>query len=342
MRAQALLSYSLLRSAFFTAEGLLLPAIDLLVNRRRPKLLTDDIELLKTSRAELLNLLRKDAQNIAAGIYPAAVLKPESALKHLTRIPKLFFDGVRSAQRKSSKQAHHFNPAASDLLEGLPEYYRRNFHFQDSGYLTDASAELYDHQVEVLFAGSADAMRRLILRPMKEQIPGNGKGLRFLEIAAGTGRATEFVQAAYPQAQITALDLSEAYLRLAKKKTSTLKKVSFLQGDGADLPFKEEQFDAVYSVFLFHELPMKVREKVISESLRVLKPGGFIGLVDSLQLGDNPKLDGALKDFPREFHEPFYKNYSEHPMEDLFSKLGVLKIESDRGFFSKVVTGSRL
>ena len=177
---------------------------------------------------------------------------------------------------------------------------------------------------------------------MKEQIPGNGKGLRFLEIAAGTGRATEFVQAAYPQAQITALDLSEAYLRLAKKKTSTLKKVSFLQGDGADLPFKEEQFDAVYSVFLFHELPMKVREKVISESLRVLKPGGFIGLVDSLQLGDNPKLDGALKDFPREFHEPFYKNYSEHPMEDLFSKLGVLKIESDRGFFSKVVTGSRL
>lgn len=327
---------------FFTAEGFLLPAIDLLVNRRRPKLLTDDIELLKTSRVELLRLLKSDAENIAAGIYPASVLKPESAFKHLTRIPKLFFDGVRAAQRKSSKEAHHFSNDANELLEELPEYYRRNFHFQDSGYLTDRSAELYDHQVEVLFAGSADAMRRMIIKPMKAKIPGNGKGLKFLEIGAGTGRATEFVQAAYPQAHITALDLSEAYLRLARKKTATLKKTDFVKGDGADLPYKDEHFDAVYSVFMFHELPEKVREQVIAESLRVLKPAGFIGLVDSLQLGDNPELDRALIDFPKEFHEPFYKNYIDNPMEDIFSKLGVLEVRSGRGFFSKVVSGAKL
>ena len=342
MRAQALLSYSLLRSVFFTAEGLLLPAIDLLVNRRRPKLLTDDLELLKTSRAELLSLLRADAENIAAGIYPVSVLKPESAFKHLTRIPKLFIDGVKAAQRKSSKQAHHFSADANELLEGLPEYYRRNFHFQDSGYLTDRSAELYDHQVEVLFSGSADAMRRLIIKPMKEKFDSNGKGLRFLEIGAGTGRASEFVQAAFPQAHITALDLSEAYLRLARTKTNTLKKVDFIKGDGADLPFKDEQFDAVYSVFIFHELPEKVREAVIAESLRVLKPQGFVGMVDSLQLGDNPKLERALVDFPREFHEPFYKNYISRPMEDLYSKQGVLGVKSSRGFFSKVVWGAKV
>lgn len=327
---------------FFTAEGLLLPAIDLLVNRRRPKLLTDDIGLLKISRNELLKLLRSDAENIAAGIYPASVLKPESAFKHLTRIPKLFIDGIKAAQRKSNKQAHHFKPDATDLLDELPEYYRRNFHFQDSGYLTDKSAELYDHQVEVLFAGAADAMRRLIIKPMKVKIPGNGKGLRFLEVGAGTGRATEFVQAAYPHAHITALDLSEAYLRRARKKTTTLKKADFIQGDGADLPFKDQQFDAVYSIFMFHELPEDIREKVLSESLRVLKPAGFIGLVDSLQLGDNPELDRALVDFPREFHEPFFKNYIENPMEDVFSKLGVLEVRSGRGFFSKVVSGTKL
>lgn len=327
---------------FFTAEGLLLPAIDLLVNRRRPKLLTDDLELLKTSRLELHALLRADAENIAAGIYPASVLKPESAFKHLSRIPKLVIDGVKAAQRKSSKQAHHFSADASELLEGLPDYYRRNFHFQDSGYLTDHSAELYDHQVEVLFAGSADAMRRMIIKPMKEKFDSNGRGLKFLEIGAGTGRATEFVQAAFPQAQITALDLSEAYLRLARKKTETLKKTDFIQGDGSNLPFKDQQFDAVYSVFIFHELPEKVREQVISESLRVLKPKGFVGLVDSLQKGDNPKLERALVDFPREFHEPFYKNYISRPMEDQFSRLGVLEVKSARGFFSKVVWGSKV
>jgi ubiquinone/menaquinone biosynthesis C-methylase UbiE len=342
MKTEALLSYSLIRSAFFTAEGLLLPAIDFLVNRRRPKLLTDDLELLKASRLELLKLLKTDAQNIANGLYPISVLKPESAFRHLKRIPRLFIDGVRAAHRKSKKEAHHFDQSAAELLESLPEYYRRNFHFQESGYLTDKSAELYDHQVEVLFAGSADAMRRLILKPLKQKFSGNGKGLRILEIGAGTGRATEFAQMAFPQAHITALDLSEAYLRLARKKTRTLKKTDFIQGDGADLPFKDQQFDAVYSVFLFHELPLEIREKVISESLRVLKPGGFVGLVDSLQIGDNPTFDRALTDFPKEFHEPFYKNYITHPMEELFSQLGVSDTRSETGFFSKVVWGSRL
>lgn len=341
MRTQALVSYSLLRSAFYTAEGFLLPAIDLLVNRRRPKLLTDDLELLKNSRVEILNLFQQDAENIAAGIYPMSVLKPEPVLKHLKRIPKLFIDGVRAAHRKSKKQAQKFGEEASELLENLPEYYRRNFHFQNDGYLTDTSAELYDHQVEVLFAGAGDAMRRLIIKPMKEVLPGDGKGLRILEIGAGTGRATEFVQAAYPQAQITALDLSEAYLRLARQKTKTLKKADFIQGDGADLPFKDEQFDAVYSVFLFHELPREVREQVIKESLRVLKPAGFIGMVDSLQLGDNSQFDRALKDFPKEFHEPFYKSYIETPMEQLFNEAKILDPQTKTGFFSKVLFGTK-
>lgn len=185
-------------------------------------------------------------------------------------------------------------------------------------------------------------MRRLIIKPMKAKFGGNGRGMRILEIGAGTGRATEFVQMAYPQAHITALDLSDPYLRLARKKTETLKRTDFIQGDGADLPFKDQHFDAVYSVFLFHELPSKVREQVLQESLRVLKPNGFIGLVDSLQIGDNPQLDTALKNFPKEFHEPFFKNYAENPLEDLFSQMGVSETRSETGFFSKVVWGTKI
>ena len=49
-----------------------------------------------------------------------------------------------------------------------PDYYLQNFHHQTDGYLSDHSAGIYDIQVEILFNGSADAMRRRIIKPLKE------------------------------------------------------------------------------------------------------------------------------------------------------------------------------
>ena len=52
-------------------------------------------------------------------------------------------------------------------LESYPDYYLQNFHHQTDGYLSDYSAGLYDIQVEILFNGTADAMRRRIISPLK-------------------------------------------------------------------------------------------------------------------------------------------------------------------------------
>ena len=52
------------------------------------------------------------------------------------------------------------------------------------------------------------------------------------------------------------------------------------------IPLPDESQDAVTSIFMFHELPPKVRRIVLSEFARVLKPGGRLVLVDSLQHGD--------------------------------------------------------
>ena len=54
----------------------------------------------------------------------------------------------------------------------FPRYYLQNFHFQTDGYLSDASAELYDYQVDVMFYGAADAMRRQALVPLGETLRG--------------------------------------------------------------------------------------------------------------------------------------------------------------------------
>ena len=339
----ALTAYALARSALFKAEGLIGPAVDFIVNRRIPKTIFSDRELFKAASASMMALMNQDIANITSGVYPIEVLKPGHPLKHLARMPLLARDIVELTKRRRAKKAHQFSSEARELLDGLPEYYQRNFHFQDDGYLSNRSAELYEHQVEILFAGWADAMRRLIIKPLKEKfgLEHDGSGLTFLELAAGTGRATRFVRLAFPKAKIVAVDLSAPYLRKAQQELSEFNHHDFVEANASDLPFKDETFDAVYSVFLFHELPSEERKAVIREAQRVLKPGGFHGLVDSLQLGDVPVFDGALESFPQNFHEPFYKNYIQHPIQDELKEAGVEQVNVTTGFFSKCAFGEK-
>ncbi len=331
------------KSAVYTSEGLLLPFIDFLVTRRRPRLLTDDLQFFKTARASLNELIECDIARIERGTYPAQVLAPEPVLPHLRRIPLLFREGIRSVQQREKQKAREFRDEAKELLRGLPEYYQRNFHFQGDGYLSDLSAELYEHQVEVLFGGTADAMRRLIIQPLRDKFGyGDGEGLTFLETGAGTGRATLFVRLAFPKAKIVSVDLSSPYLKRAQKQLSRFNRHDFLEADAAKLPFKSESFDAVFSVFLFHELPLAVRSDVIREAVRVLKPKGFFGFVDSLQVGDVEVFDESLKLFPVQYHEPFYRNYIETPMAQLLEKEGLTVVSRGTGFFSKFVASEKI
>ena len=140
---------------------------------------------------------------------------------------------------------------------------------------------------------------------------------------------------AFPKAKIFGIDLSEPYLRVAKKNLGHYQNLNFLQGDGGLLPFKDDQFDAVYSVFLYHELPLKIRSQVIQESVRVLKSGGAFGYIDSIQKGDCPPFDFFLTEFPKNFHEPFYMNYISNPMNQLLELPSLEITEQGIGLLSK-------
>jgi ubiquinone/menaquinone biosynthesis C-methylase UbiE len=105
-------------------------------------------------------------------------------------------------------------------------------------------------------------------------------------------------------------------LAKASVHNSRQQKVQFLRAFGEDLPFREQRFDVVYSSFLFHELPREVRRAVLAESVRVLRPGGILVVLDSIQLGDDLRFDWALERFPADFHEPFYKDYTQDHMEN--------------------------
>jgi len=71
----------------------------------------------------------------------------------------------------------------------LSQLLLQNFHHQTNGF-SDLSANLYDLQVEILFGGSADPMRRRIiaLTPWAESFDSVPESQMVLDVACGTGR----------------------------------------------------------------------------------------------------------------------------------------------------------
>lgn len=54
--------------------------------------------------------------------------------------------------------------------------------------------------------------------------------------------------------------------------------VALRQASANDLPFAKDSFDFVYAINLFHHIDERERAQVLSEVLRVLKPGGMFFL----------------------------------------------------------------
>lgn len=335
-------SYNFARTLNFSTQGAMLPIVDQLITGQKKKTLPGYKEHLQMALPKLKSVLKNDAENIAAGFYPPSVLLPEMPWAHFGRLPSLVMDAVRAGQQKKKKQTAVFAEQSTDFLSEVPEYFRRNFHFQDGGYLSDQSAQLYDHQVEILFSGTAQAMRRQLIPHIKKHFQmSDGEGLSFLELASGTGSLTRAMALAFPKAKITCVDLSPHYLSYAKKRLAEFRRIDYIQGAAENLNFKDESFDAVFSCYLFHELPENVRHQVIREKRRVLRKSGFLGLVDSIQKDDDESMNWALQQFPVDFHEPFYKNYTEKNLEEALKKEGFSEIKRDIAFLTKVISTAK-
>lgn len=286
--------------------------------------------------ADLARLFERDLANVAAGHYPMPRDRDGSPARLLARSRAYFADLPLAASRKAERRGDEVR--SPELRDKLPAYFLQNFHFQTGGYLTEESAGLYDMQVEILFSGSANAMRRQCLVPLSEFMRGKDqRHVRLLDVACGTGRFLHSVRQAYPRLALTGSDLSQSYLSEARRHLEGYKPCGFVMANAERLPFADSSFDVVTSIYLFHEVPPKVRRIIAAEFARVLKPGGRLIFMDSLQTGDVETYDGLLDVFPLNFHEPFYASYAREDLGSLFGGTGLEPVLAEPVFLSKLV-----
>jgi ubiquinone/menaquinone biosynthesis C-methylase UbiE len=294
--------------------------------------------LLMQVQQRLNQLIERDWQDADQGVYPKALLFDHPWDDFLRYYPLVWLDMPGIWSRSSQKQHQVFD--AEIETRGYPSYYLQNFHHQTNGYLSDLSANLYDLQVEILFNGSADAMRRRILAPLKQGIQNLSQisphQVKILDVACGTGRTLKLIRGMLPQASLHGTDLSPAYLRKANQLLSQDAGVlpQLLQANAEELPYSDRYFHAVTSVFLFHELPPQARQNVIDQCFRVLQPGGTFIICDSIQLQDSPEFEPMMEGFAKLFHEPYYRHYVQDNLTERLRQAGFTDIQEQIHFMS--------
>ncbi|HEY8145409.1 MAG TPA: methyltransferase domain-containing protein [Kofleriaceae bacterium] len=283
-------------------------------------------------------LMARDLANVEAGLYPRRLLFQMPVARYARRLPALLGDLPRVALRARRRDFRDL-PAEVDLAV-YPPYYRRNFHWQTDGYLSRRSAELYDLGVELLFGGTADVMRRQVIPPVSRLLAAEPRaGARLVDLACGTGRTLRQIAVAHPDLALLGVDLSRYYLDEARGVLRH-RRATLAVANAEAMPLASGSVDAVTCVYLLHELPLDARRRVLAEARRVLRPGGVLAIEDACQPADSPELAGALAQFQRDLHEPYFKSYLQHPIADLAGEAG-FEVESVEPHLVSVVVVAR-
>lgn len=129
----------------------------------------------------------------------------------------------------------------------------------------DEVAKGYDRTNTVLSMGNDRLWRVATTRAVDPR-----RGQRILDLAAGTGASS--VALAGRGATVVAADFSPGMIAEGKRRHGGIPNLSFVQADATQLPFADDEFDAVTMSFGLRNV--NEPKKALRELLRVTKPGG--------------------------------------------------------------------
>jgi len=155
-------------------------------------------------------------------------------------------------------------------------------------------------------------------------------GHEVLDVAAGTGNVA--IPAAAAGAHVVGLDLTPELFATARRRAEQQGvAVDWVEGDAEELPFEDDRFDRVLSVFGVQFAP---RHEVVARELgRVCRPGGRIGVVNWTpegQVGELFKVMGRYLPPPPPYASPPPLWGSEEHVRRLFAGSAV-ELEFARG-----------
>jgi len=122
----------------------------------------------------------------------------------------------------------------------------------------------YKHKIEANF------LKKTIKSTEKNKI-------KILDVACGTGRMLPEVFSSVKKIEYFGLDTSREMLKILLEKSKKMNLKNKIKiGDASKIPFKDNEFDVVFSYHLLWHLPEDEQKRIIKEMLRVCKKEGFV------------------------------------------------------------------
>ncbi|WP_130838723.1 class I SAM-dependent methyltransferase [Lachnoclostridium sp. Marseille-P6806] len=140
------------------------------------------------------------------------------------------------------------------------------------------------------------------------RIPDGGVGL---DVGCGSGALAIACAKRNPKAHMVGCDIwSGAYKAVFTKqrcednaRAEGVSNVRFEEGNAVKLPFPDESFDAVTSNYVYHNITGQDKQKLLLETLRVLKKGGVFAIHDLMSKPRYGDMDELIKKLKAEGYE---------------------------------------
>ncbi len=177
----------------------------------------------------------------------------------------------------------------------------------------------YDHAGFVTTAGLlgkySDGGGKAVVNWVKQNLP-DFHPKNILEIGGTVGHSSLPIAEAYPDAQMTVVDVGAPVLRyaLARAKSLNVENIRFVQASGEDLSrFPDASFDWIQTTMFLHELSSSALRNIFNETRRLLKPGGIVLHVEQPQYTSNmPIFEQTMRDWDAFYNnEPFWSRMHE-------------------------------
>jgi ubiquinone/menaquinone biosynthesis C-methylase UbiE len=172
-------------------------------------------------------------------------------------------------------------------------------------------------------------------------------GGNVLEIGPGPGYVgLEWLKKA-PDATLTGCEISPAMIQIAEKNAKDYgfsDRAAYVRGNGMEMPFPDNTFDAVFSNGSLHEWEDPVR--VFNEIERVLRPGGLFCIAD-LRRDVNPLIKWLIyfSTKPKEIRPGFITSlnaaYTQQELKNLFSQSALKSASVQKEYFGLCAAGKK-
>ena len=120
--------------------------------------------------------------------------------------------------------------------------------------------------------------RQADLAALRARIGKIFKGKHVLELACGTGYWTEVI--ASKAAQVTAIDMNEEVLKIARTKPNAAR-VMFQRGNVYEIPDLGRVHDGLFAGFWWSHVPLEKLEAFLAAATHAVAPGAMIAFLDN-------------------------------------------------------------